>query len=81
MPGRSIGAWLRIGAALAVLAALGWSHTAAYRAGAASERRAALERSVDLLRERNATDEKIRSMSDADLCHALGGRMQDGACR
>jgi len=82
MFGLAIGTWIRIGAALAVLGLLAWSHTAIYRAGVNSERRAALERSVDLLRERNTTDETIRNMDDADLCRALGGRVSDdGTCQ
>lgn len=81
MFGFGIGAWLRVGAVVAVLVGLAWSHTAVYRAGVQSERRAALERSVDLLRERNATDETVRDMDDAGLCRALGGRVSDdGAC-
>ena len=82
MFGLAIGTWIRIGAVLVVIGLLAWSHTAIYRAGANSERRAALERSVDLLRERNATDETIRNMDDADLCRALGGRVSnDGTCQ
>lgn len=82
MLGLGIGAWLRIGAVLAVLGGLAWSHTWMYRAGVQSERRAALERSVDLLRERNATDETVRNMDTAELCAALGGRLSDdGTCQ
>lgn len=33
----SLGAWLRIGAVLAVIGALAWSHTHAYRAGRQAE--------------------------------------------
>ena len=52
-----------------------------YRAGAASERQAILTRSVEVLRERNATDDQIRNMDDAGLCRALGGRVSDaGTC-
>lgn len=82
MFGLAVGTWIRIAAVFAMIAGLAWSHTAAYRAGVNSERRAALERSVDLLRERNATDETIRNMDDADLCRALGGRVSDdGTCQ
>jgi hypothetical protein len=53
----------------------------AYERGAQSERREALERSIDLLRERHTTDETIRNMDDVALCAALGGRMSDaGTC-
>lgn len=41
--------------------------------GRASERAAILTRSVEVLRERNATDDQIRNMDDAGLCRALGG--------
>jgi hypothetical protein len=81
MFGLGLGATLRIGAALAVLAGLAWSHVEAYRMGVAAERSAALQRSVDLLRERNATDDQVRNMDDAALCAALGGRVSDnGTC-
>lgn len=53
-----------------------------YHAGAASERQAILARSVEVLRERNATDDQIRSLDDGGLCRALGGRLSDaGACQ
>ncbi|VVT32956.1 conserved hypothetical protein [Rhizobium sp. EC-SD404] len=45
----------------------------AYERGREAERAAALERSMDLIRERNATDEEIGRLSDAELCSALGG--------
>lgn len=49
--------------------------------GVQQGREAVLERSVDILRERNATDEQIRTMDDAGLCLALGGRVSDdGSC-
>lgn len=41
--------------------------------GRASERAAILTTSIDVLRERNATDDEIRNMDAADLCRALGG--------
>ncbi|MFC6487380.1 hypothetical protein [Nitratireductor sp. GCM10026969] len=77
MLGLAFGTWVRIGIAAALIGALVWSHRTAYHAGINSERRAALERSIDLLRERNATDETIRNMDDAALCRALGGRVSD----
>ena len=82
MLGLAFGTWVRIGIGVTLIAALVWSHTAAYRAGIHSERREALERSIDLLRERSATDETIRNMDDAGLCAALGGDwMPDGTCQ
>lgn len=66
---------------VALVGLLTFTHWEAYRAGAASERQAILARSVDVLRERNATDDQIRNMDDAGLCRALGGRVSDaGAC-
>jgi len=49
--------------------------------GAASERHAILTRSDEILRERNATDDQVRNMSDADLCRSLGGVFADGTCQ
>lgn len=73
----------RVLGALAVAASLmglSWLH--GYQRGAASERAAILTRSVEVLRERNATDEKVRNMDDAGLCSALGGSvMPDGSCQ
>lgn len=67
----------RTGAALvgivAALALLTFSHRFAYQAGRTAERTAILNRSVEILRERNATDDEIRNMDDAALCAALGG--------
>src|SRR5690606_1077439 len=52
----------RAGAAVVgIVAALGlltWSHLAAYRAGDAAARAEVLARSVEILRERNATDDE-----------------------
>jgi len=81
MLGLTFSTWIRVGIGVAIAAALIWSHSTAYRAGVNSERREALERSVDLLRERHTTDETIRNLDDASLCAALGGRMSDaGTC-
>lgn len=75
----------RTGAAVVgIVAALGlltWSHLAAYRAGDAAARAEVLARSVEILRERNATDDEIRNMDAAALCAALGGVFADGACQ
>lgn len=66
---------------VALTGLLTFTHLEAYHAGAASERQAILTRSVEVLRERNATDDQIRNMDDAGLCRALGGRVSDaGAC-
>ncbi|MEP9374984.1 hypothetical protein [Mesorhizobium sp. KR1-2] len=73
--------YLAIGGAVSVVVLLTFTHIQAYRLGAASERSATLNRSVEVLRERNATDDQIRNLDDAGLCRALGGRVSgDGAC-
>lgn len=72
----------RVLGALAVAASLmglSWLH--GYQRGAASERTAILTRSIETLRERNATDEKVRNMDAAGLCAALGGVFEDGSCQ
>ena len=77
----------RQGAALigivAVLVLLTASHRFAYQAGRTAERTAILNRSVEILRERNSTDDEVRNMDDASLCAALGGRWlpDDGTCQ
>lgn len=74
--------WASLAGVVAALGLLTFSHVKAYQAGAASERQAALTRSVEVLRERNATDDQIRNMDDAGLYVALGGRMSgDGSCQ
>lgn len=47
--------------------------------GRAAERQAILTRSVEVLRQRSATDEAIRDLSDRDLCLRLGGLQDDCA--
>lgn len=65
--------WVTVGAVVAVLSLLTFSHVKAYQAGAAAERLTTLNRSVEVLRERNATDDQIRNLDDAGLCRELGG--------
>lgn len=60
-------------AIIAVLGLLTYSHRFAYQAGRQIERAAILTRSVEVLRERNATDDQIKGMDAAALCRALGG--------
>lgn len=40
-----------------------------------------LQKTVETLRERKATNDKIKALSDADLCRALGGMPNEqGGC-
>lgn len=75
----------RTGAAVVgIVVALGlltFSHRFAYQAGRQVEREAMLARSIEILRERNATDEEVKGMDDAALCGALGGVFADGTCQ
>lgn len=54
----------------------------AYQKGWSDQRTATLTRSVEVLRERNATDDRFQSLSDDDLCISLGGMPDDatGEC-
>lgn len=75
--------YLILGSVLAVAALLSWSHFTAYRAGRNVERAAILTRSVEILRERNATDDEVSAFDDMALCNALGGVWvhSDGSCQ
>lgn len=42
--------------------------------GRALERTAALQRSMDLIKERNDTNAKVNDLDDPGLCAALGGK-------
>ena len=50
-----------------------WAINAAYQAGRTAERTAILNRSVEILRERNHVDDEVRDMDAVGLCAALGG--------
>ncbi|WP_139811984.1 hypothetical protein [Ensifer aridi] len=50
--------------------------------GRAMERAAALKRSMEIIQQRSRTNAEIRSLDDAGLCAALGGRwvLEDKRC-
>ena len=62
-----------VGGVLAAVVLVTGFYAYGHHRGAASERQAILSRSVEALRERNATDEQIQGMDAAALCRALGG--------
>lgn len=62
-----------VGGVLAAVALVTGFYAYGHHRGAVSERQAILSRSVEALRERNATDEQIRNMDSRQLCLALGG--------
>lgn len=69
--------------AVAVMAFAVFAIHTAYQAGRDAERTAALTKSVEVLRERNAIDGKTRNMDSGSLCRALGGEWvpDDGTCK
>lgn len=74
--------WLKIGAGAILGAALiaGPVYLYGVHAGKTAAATEALKKSVEILRERNLTDEMVSGMSDDDLCRALGGVLNDGRC-
>lgn len=74
--------WLKLGAGAVAgaLLAAGPLYLIGKHDGRQAERAEILTRSVEILRERNATDDEIKGMDDAALCAALGGVFADGAC-
>ena len=60
-----------------IIGAYAFGHSSGIQQG----REAALERSVDILRERAKTDDEINDMDARSLCIALGGEwLPDGSC-
>lgn len=74
--------WLKLGTGAVVGAMLCYpvANYLGERQGRQEAAQAALETSIDILRERKLTDDQIQGMSDADLCAALGGVFTDGRC-
>lgn len=71
---------IAVAAGLALASALG-IYWLGHSNGVQKGREAALERSVDILRQRGQTDEQVRSLDDASLCAAIGGVYADGSCQ
>lgn len=73
MFGLGIGAWLRIGAVVAVVGALAWSHTQAYQAGKSSVLDRLKDDRITILKDGKQIDEKALNADDDGLCAFLGG--------
>lgn len=79
----AVPSWLKVG--VLGVAAVGCAYWAGEWNGARLERQAAetraLQKTFDQLKERSETNEKVRNLSDTDLCAAIGGRLSDdGVC-
>jgi hypothetical protein len=72
--------WLPIAICLAIAAAAGGLYLKGRADGRAIAGAESKQATFDQLKERSATDEKVRNMSDADLCGAIGGELRDGRC-
>jgi hypothetical protein len=73
MFGLSIGAWLRVGAVLAVVGLLTFTHWNAYQRG----RMAVLQRlqsdRITILKDGQEIDHEVLNADDARICELLGG--------
>lgn len=49
--------------------------------GKTIERTAALQKSMDLIKERGINNEEIRNLDDGSLCRELGGVLVNGQCQ
>lgn len=77
MFGFSIGAWLRIGAVVAIIGALTWSHALTYRSGAQSERVSRLKADVEAYSKREGIEHEVDDMERYRVCLDLGGLPDD----
>ncbi len=53
----------------------------AYKTGQSTERAATVQNSLESLRERAKTDDRIKAMPDSDLCASIGGMWKNGTCQ
>ncbi|MBB3385978.1 MULTISPECIES: hypothetical protein [unclassified Rhizobium] len=72
--------WLPIVIGLAVVAIAGGLYLRGRSDGRAIAEADARQATFNQLKERSATDAKVKDMSDADLCRAIGGELRDGRC-
>lgn len=71
-----LGTWIKIGAGLAVLAGLAWSHNAAYRAGRSAEQAKIIERITQ--ENDNAAENAEEWRSELRRCVASGRLFDHG---
>jgi hypothetical protein len=64
-----------------ILIVVGGIYLKGHSDGSASADQAAKTAVFNQIKERNITDEKVKGMSDPDLCRALGGVWHDDGCQ
>jgi|UniRef100_Q11IY8 hypothetical protein len=69
--------WIKLGAALAVLAALAISHGAAFRAGKSAVLSKLASDRITVLQDGRKIDEDVLGADDGALCALLGGCLPD----
>lgn len=81
LPMAAIGGAVVTCAALIIVNSIWWL-PAAKEEGRVAERSAALQRSMDLIKQRGVTNDAVGRLSDSDLCRKLDGKwMRDtGTC-
>ncbi|WEX10264.1 hypothetical protein [Chelativorans sp. AA-79] len=72
-----LGTWIKLGAALAVLAALAVSHGAAYRAGKSAVLGKLASDRITIMKDGRRIDEEVLGADDGALCALLGGCLPD----
>jgi ribulose 1,5-bisphosphate carboxylase large subunit-like protein len=73
--------WLSLLVVAAVLAIVGVVYIKGHSDGTAAGAAAQTKAIINQLKERNITDEKVQSMSDPELCRAIGGVWSDDRCQ
>jgi predicted negative regulator of RcsB-dependent stress response len=73
--------WLALVVVAVVIAIIGAVYFKGHSDGTAAGAAAQTKAIFNQLKERNITDEKVQSMSDPELCRAIGGVWSDDRCQ
>jgi ribulose 1,5-bisphosphate carboxylase large subunit-like protein len=73
--------WLSLVIVAVVIAIVGVVYIKGHSDGTAAGAAAQTKAIFNQLKERNITDEKVQSMSDPELCRAIGGVWSDNRCQ
>ena len=79
LPAAALAGALLASSILVVVNAVWWL-PAARNEGRDEERTAALQRSMELIKERGKTNAEIGKLDDVGICRELGGEFKDGRC-